>query len=262
VLAEHWKLPDVLRIPMMSHHSPRDIEDGSLRKVSEVIAQAGRCADVFVTDDPAGVIASARKGFFVLYKLEEEAADALLCEIGGKTAELAPLFDLEVNAAGSYESILEKASEQLFEISLSEKAGSPGVPPLPDDNGQAKGTASKPKKPAAAATGSEKRRSQRMKRDGMLTVITCSRGILGMPIECRLKDISVTGLGLVAPVRMEPMSQFIIQLPQPDGGIKSLLYEVVRCETSGGLTSIGSQLMAVLRPERHTSKRPLAEIGG
>ena len=255
VLAEHWKLPDVLRVPMTSHHSPRDVQAEPLRKVCEVIALAGRCADVFVAEDPAGVISSARKGFMALYQIEEEAADAILCEIGSKTAELASLFEVDINSVASYDAILQRASEQLFEISLGEKPSAPAedVPKSADQPVQ--------RKKASENVESEKRRTQRMKRDGGLTIIPCSRGILGKPLQSRLKDVSVTGLGLVMSQRLEAKCQFIIELPQPDGQVKSLLYEVVRSESSGGLTSIGAQLVAVLRPERHASKRPAAEIG-
>src|SRR4051812_36398561 len=55
VLAEHWKLPEILRVPMSSHHNVKGAEEGILRQISEIIALAGRCADIFVSDDPAGI---------------------------------------------------------------------------------------------------------------------------------------------------------------------------------------------------------------
>jgi HD-like signal output (HDOD) protein len=248
VLAGHWKLPDALRIPIQSHHMPREVDSPDMRKICEVISLAGRCADVFVAPDSAGVIACVRRVCASVYKMDDDSADALLCEIGRKTAELAPLFDVQLNSASSYEGILERASEQLFEISLCEKSGTPAAC-LQDT-----GPAPAPDKAAVASRASDKRKTQRIRRDGNLQIIPCSRGTLGTPMKARLKDISTTGLGLVLSQRLEMLKQFIVELPQPDGRTKSLLYEVVRCDSSGGLTSIGSQLVSVLRPERHAAR--------
>jgi hypothetical protein len=148
-----------------------------------------------------------------------------------------------------YESILERASEQLFEISLCEKSGTPAA--CLADAGPAPAAAAAAKSPPSAG---DKRRSQRIRRDGQITIIPCSRGILGTPMKGQLKDISSTGLGLILSKRLELLKQFIVELPQPGGDIKSLLYEVVRCDSFGGMTSIGSRLVSVLRPERHAAR--------
>jgi hypothetical protein len=247
VLAGHWKLPDALGIPMVSHHMPREVEGEAMKRVCEVISLAGRCADVFVAADPAGVIACVRRVFTGVYKIDDDTADALLCQIGQKTAELAPLFEVDINSASSYEGILERASEQLFEISLCEKSGTPAA--CLQDNA----SLPPPAREAVRKSQADKRRAQRVRREGQLTIIPCSRGTLGTPLKARLKDISTTGLGLVLSQRLEVTKQFIVELGQPDGSTKSLLYQVARCDSSGGLTSIGSQLVSVLRPERHAA---------
>jgi hypothetical protein len=55
--------------------------------------------------------------------------------------------------------------------------------------------------------------------------------------------------------------QFVVQLPQPNGTPKSLLYTVVRNNAcaSAGLFEIGAQLSSVLRPER-VSTAPSAGV--
>jgi diguanylate cyclase (GGDEF)-like protein len=47
-----------------------------------------------------------------------EDADALLSEIGGRTKEVATLFELNIGGASEYEAILKKANETLVEITL------------------------------------------------------------------------------------------------------------------------------------------------
>ena len=41
VLAEHWKLPEVLAVPIGKHHGPPEVQDTSLRRMTEVIWLAG-----------------------------------------------------------------------------------------------------------------------------------------------------------------------------------------------------------------------------
>ena len=48
------ELPDVLRVPVTHHHGPDAVEDPTLRKVVQVVALAGRMADIFVGDNVPG----------------------------------------------------------------------------------------------------------------------------------------------------------------------------------------------------------------
>jgi HD-like signal output (HDOD) protein len=220
-MAQGWKLPEILAVPMANHHAPRAVEDPVLRRVTEVIWLAGRCGDVFsAVKSHADSIASVRASCRQLYSMGELESDALLTKIGQKTRELAELFDVRLQAAVNYEQILAQASERLLELSIGQN---------PEE-------------------GREKRRANRMRRDGKMKLTPCNKGVLGQAVEVRLKDISTTGIGLIHSERLEVGSQFIIHLPDRNGP-RTLLYTVVRCETYGGLSSIGAQLTSVLRPE-------------
>ena len=224
VLALHWKLPEILRTAIEHHHSAQAVEDFVARKVCEVVGLAGRCADVFVGDSPAESIASVRRAFLEQHQIREIECDALLVDIGQKTAELAPLFDVKVNAAVNYDAIVEKASQRLLELSLAEQS---------DGVAQA-----------------NRRKTARIRRDGTMFLMPCRQGVLGQPVQVRLKDISSGGIGIVHTQAFDAGSQFVIQLPQPGGLTKSLLYTVVRCEASaGGPFSIGAELACVLRSD-------------
>src|SRR6185295_12091269 len=50
LLAAHWKLPEQLGVPMAAHHAPRGVDRIVLRKISEMVWLAGRCADIFAKD--------------------------------------------------------------------------------------------------------------------------------------------------------------------------------------------------------------------
>lgn len=223
LLAQHWKLPEVLRVAVAAHHGPEAVEDVLMRKVTQVASVAGRIADVFVGDSAAEPIALVRETFRTVYGINEIQCDGLLCQIGLKTGELAPLFDIKLNNSADYEGILENASQRLLELSLAQQT-------------------------EQAATN--KRRAERIRRDGKMTVTPCYHGMLGKPVQVRLKDLSAMGIGLIHSARLEPGTQFIIQLAQSGGETKTLLYKVVRCDTSttSGVSSIGAELAAVLKP--------------
>src|SRR5687768_3317561 len=170
LLAQHWKLPEVIRIAIAAHHGPEAVEDVLMRKVTQVAAVAGRIADVFVGDSAAEPIAVVRETFRTVYGINEIQCDGLLCQIGLKTGELAPLFDIKLNSSADYEAILENASQRLLELSLSQQSEQEAI---------------------------NKRRAERIRRDGKMTVTPCYHGMLGKPVQVRLKDLSAMGIGLI-----------------------------------------------------------------
>jgi diguanylate cyclase (GGDEF)-like protein len=118
ILAEQWKLPPLLTVPVSKHHSVEEVTDPSLRKLTEVVYLAGRCADVYVDEDAAPAIAEVRKFCGDNYKLSPEDTDALLAEIGKRTKEVASLFEINIGSNQEFEAILKKANETLIEITL------------------------------------------------------------------------------------------------------------------------------------------------
>src|SRR5258706_5059557 len=71
VLAEQWKLPPVLAAPMTFHDHPKDVTDPALKKLAEIVSLSGRCADVFVDQNPADAIAFVRKAFAESFQIPE-----------------------------------------------------------------------------------------------------------------------------------------------------------------------------------------------
>jgi diguanylate cyclase (GGDEF)-like protein len=92
------------------------VKDALLKRLAELVNVAGRCADVFVDENAAPAIAHVRalcKEYFAV-----DDADALLAEIGGRTREVASLFEINIGNASEYEAILKKANQALVEITL------------------------------------------------------------------------------------------------------------------------------------------------
>ena len=116
LLAAHWNLPPVLAVPISYHHDSDQAEE-SLRPLTRIIELASRCADVFVDVDASRAIADVRRFCREKFAMTDADCDQLLDEIGQRTAETAPLFDIAIGNE-SLESILKKANERLIEMSL------------------------------------------------------------------------------------------------------------------------------------------------
>ncbi|HEY7089828.1 MAG TPA: diguanylate cyclase, partial [Tepidisphaeraceae bacterium] len=117
-LAQLWRLPPLLTMPVQYHHNPENIPDPELEPLAQIVSLAGRCADVFVDDEAAHSIADVRRLFLQHYNLGESEADALMAEIAGRAKEVAALLEINIGSAIEYEAILKKANETLVEITL------------------------------------------------------------------------------------------------------------------------------------------------
>ena len=118
MLAEQWRLPPLLAVPIANHHNPERVIDPQFRKLTELVRLSGRCADVFVDDEPAQTIALVRQSCQDLYKMSASDADVLLADIGTRTRDVASLFDINIGSALEYEAVLKKANEALVVITL------------------------------------------------------------------------------------------------------------------------------------------------
>ncbi len=122
VMAEQWKLPPLLAVPIAFHHNANAVTDPQLRSLSQIVQLATRCADVFVDAEPATAIAAVREMAKNVHGMDAATVDALLTEIGTKTKEIAPLFEINLGSSDSYDNILKRANEALVNLTLQSQA--------------------------------------------------------------------------------------------------------------------------------------------
>jgi two-component system, cell cycle response regulator len=118
MLAEQWKLPPILSTTVGSSHDFTKVTDAALKNIAMLVQLAGYCADVFVDAEPAGAIVQVRSFCAAGFKMSETDCDLLLSEIGIKTKEVVPLFEINIGDTTNYEAILKKANEALVELTL------------------------------------------------------------------------------------------------------------------------------------------------
>jgi HD-like signal output (HDOD) protein len=198
-VARHWKLPDVLQVPIAKHHDPRGIPAGALRALTEMACLAGQCADVFVGQDPGGSIADIKRVLRDRYGLGPGAVEDLLQAVGTAAHALAPAFGVDPNEAQTFKAALARAA----------------------DRRRAEGS--------AAHSGRERRRAQRLSRDGFLVIRPYLDGVLAAAIRVRFRDASATGIGFSYSLPMAAGSQFVVEIPGNRAKPRTILYTVVRC---------------------------------
>jgi len=118
LMTEKWKLPPLLSVPVGSHHSTETVTDAALLKMTELVALAGRCADVFVDDNAKPAIEAVRAKCAEKFDMAEADTDQLLADIGAKTRDIAPLFEINLGANAQFDQILKRANEALVELTL------------------------------------------------------------------------------------------------------------------------------------------------
>ena len=120
-LAELWGLPAMLAVPMKWHHNPAGAEDPVLQKLARICHLAGRCADIFVEESAAAAVAELHDSCQAEYQISPEECDTLIHQVSKRTAEIAPLFEINVNTGVSYETILRKANESVIQLTLADQ---------------------------------------------------------------------------------------------------------------------------------------------
>ena len=228
-MARQWKFPLALQVPMEQHHAPQNVKESMPRKVTEIVALAGRCADVFVDKNPMWALADARRLASELMKLDQAASDALLKEVGERTRELAPLFEVRIDPALNYEKVIQEANEKLLQIA---------------------------KEAIEEQHQHERRRAPRIKKESEVFILPCLGGVVRQSIKVHLVDVSARGIGFTYEKPMDKGDQFIFQTRKSDGSPLTLLYETARCE-KGPVRGycIGAELVCVLNDGKKPTPR-------
>jgi len=239
-LAEHWNLPEVLSVPIRHHHRPQALEDSTIKEVAQVVWLAGRCADVFVDAQPEWSLCDVRRTCMERYKVGELDCDAILCQIGLKTNQLAPLFEVPLDKDSDYESILQRANDGLARMTKAlhdEPAAAADATPLPGPV--------------------DKRRAPRFSRGGALPIFPYIGGQIGEMLRAQFRDASAQGIGIAVPQALDVGSQFIVRLPQKTGEPLPILYTVVRAQRQGEREfRVGAELTCVLRQKEIVEEKP------
>lgn len=111
-LAQRWRFPEVLAVPMAHHHDPDAVTDPHLRRAARVVALSAKCGDLFLDAQPEGAVADVRRACGEWFGMAEFTCDAVLRDVEMQAKQLAPLFEVSIPAGRTIESVLQSVHER------------------------------------------------------------------------------------------------------------------------------------------------------
>lgn len=126
MLAQRWRLPDALVMPVRYHERPTAAPQGH-HLVVRLIAVGNLAHDVVTNADPVSALRKFGERCEQWFGLRPSESDEILRRLSAATRELAELFNVDTGAHPSAESIIEQARARHIEVT---RVG-PEMPPAP-----------------------------------------------------------------------------------------------------------------------------------
>ncbi len=120
VLAERWKLPPLLVVPIRYHEQPEKSPE-DLRMLCHCVSIGNSVADVFMENTEGKPLDTYYRLAREKLNMSPEEAEPLLMMIHKDTVEMQRLFDLPTGGLGDPDDILAKANETLMNLTLEQQ---------------------------------------------------------------------------------------------------------------------------------------------
>lgn len=120
-LAQRWKLPDELILPVRYHECPTAAPHEHAALV-RCVGLGNVAHDVLTDADPVPALARFRARAAEWFELDEAVADGLISRIAEGTQQVAPLFQLNTGVVPDAMVILERARERLAALAVAAAA--------------------------------------------------------------------------------------------------------------------------------------------
>ena len=120
-LLTRWKLPGIFGDAAGTSHTVHGAVDArdDTAQIEKIVRLSGWIADIWLRDDAAPAIETARLRAHAILALSEERLSPVLKEIASAmTGEVAQLFEVDVGSPDDIQQILEQAKEALVEASF------------------------------------------------------------------------------------------------------------------------------------------------
>jgi two-component system cell cycle response regulator len=122
-LAEKWRLPDEIGMPIKFHERPTACPTEH-SKTARCLALGNLVHAILITEDPTEPLREAYRRAEMWLGIKMSEFDVILLKAGDSARELASLFELEIGAPPSAEEVLAKADRQLIELSREQRVES------------------------------------------------------------------------------------------------------------------------------------------
>jgi diguanylate cyclase (GGDEF)-like protein len=119
MLAERWRLPESLVMPIKYHERPTSAPL-ACRNIVRSVALGGLVADILMQEDQAYWLSRYYRRANEWFSLTATEADEMLDRVNEDAEEVADLFDIHLGTKTDKAAIVEQASERLAAIALEE----------------------------------------------------------------------------------------------------------------------------------------------
>ena len=128
-LAELWRLPDEIAMPVKYHDRPTACPT-EYSKTARCVALGNIIHRILISDSPTEVLREAYQRAESWLGIKPSDVDMIILKAGDSARELASLFDLDIGSLPRAEDVLAKADRQLIELSKEQSIESYGTKEL------------------------------------------------------------------------------------------------------------------------------------
>ncbi|MEM1071683.1 MAG: HDOD domain-containing protein [Planctomycetota bacterium] len=127
MMAQRWKLPDELVLPVKYHERPSAGPVGVVGDLIRCVGLGGILADAMSAEEPLPHLRRYRAKAADWFALSNEAIDQVIEEVTAGTKEMASLFDIDAGNMPVVDDLLATAHDQAVEIAIE-------APPVPESD--------------------------------------------------------------------------------------------------------------------------------
>jgi len=150
MLAQRWRLPDQLVIPIKYHEKPT-AAPGQASEVTRLVSLGTLVHDVLSEVDSVSALRRLYEKAKSWWGIDEIICDEVIRNVGAHAKEMSSLFNVDTGACRDADALLERAEQQLIELS---KSGGGASAALLDGSGD-QTFANLPRDPLTGAAGQE-----------------------------------------------------------------------------------------------------------
>jgi diguanylate cyclase (GGDEF)-like protein len=119
-MAEGWRLPDLLTVPIAHHHEPQDCGnvDPMIAHLAGVLFTASLCAETFCGNPSGAIVESFERAAKEHLGVDQAACREMVQDLHTNAGEVARLLEIEMPESLSYAEIVQQANVELTRLTL------------------------------------------------------------------------------------------------------------------------------------------------
>lgn len=118
MMAQRWKLPDELVLPVKYHERPSAGPSGEIGELVRAVGLGGILADAMMSDEPLTHLKRFGAKAKDWFGLDSQQVDAIVAEVKAGVREMASLFDIDAGVIPDMDQLLAQARDQAVNLAI------------------------------------------------------------------------------------------------------------------------------------------------